>query len=127
MKQLSFYERMKIDEMMRDSKAAAAEAERAKVDRTGLEDEDSDEDDEEEAAMDEQTPQERERHRRVKRLATTLKIPYDKAAVIDEMTASKGIQAATLGLESEDEEWTMTAATGAAATSKAAEELQKFD
>jgi len=26
-KQLSFYERMKIDEMMRDSKAAAAEAE----------------------------------------------------------------------------------------------------
>ena len=56
MKQLSFYERMKIDEMMRDSKAAAAEAERAQMDRTGLEDEDSDEDDEEEAAMDEQTP-----------------------------------------------------------------------
>ena len=57
----------------------------------GPDDEESDEDSEEEAALAEQTPEERERHRRIKRMAASLKIPYDKAAVIDQMTASKGI------------------------------------
>jgi hypothetical protein len=90
-KQLSFYERMKIDEMMRDSKAAAAEAEQAQMEGAGPEDEDSDEDSDEDGALAEQAPEERERHRRIKRLAASLKIPYDKAAVIDQMTASKGI------------------------------------
>jgi hypothetical protein len=52
---------------------------------------DSDEDDDEDPALADQTPEEREKHRRIKRMAASLKIPYDKAAVIDEMTASKGI------------------------------------
>ena len=90
-KQLSFYERMKIDEMMRDSKAAAAEAQQAQMEGVGPDDEDSEEDSEEDGAAADQTPEERERHRRIKRLAASLKIPYDKAAVIDHMTASKGI------------------------------------
>lgn len=90
-KQLSFYERMKIDEMMRDSKAAQAEAQRSQLEGVGPEAEDSEDDDEEDEGLAELSPHERERHRRIKRMAASLKIPYEKAAVIDEMTASKGI------------------------------------
>jgi len=61
------------------------------MDGAGPEAEDSDSDSEDEVGVAGQTPQEREKHRRIKILAASLKIPYEKAAVIDEMTASKGI------------------------------------
>jgi len=94
---------MKIDELMRESQAARAVSNLVGTDAANGAEQASVEVDEEELAA--KTPAEQERQKRITRMAASLRIPYAKAAIIDEMTASKGIQATAFGLESEDEEW----------------------
>ena len=107
---------------MRDRKAHQAEKDLA--DSYDLQNNDeysgSKSDSDDESAIAKMSEAERAQHKRTKKLAKSLHASYEQAKLIEEMTASKGIQSKTVDAESEDEALSMTPAMAAAAASAAA-------
>lgn len=103
-KALTFYERMKIDLVMRQKKEDEIENHLNSPSKVkDLEDEDPDDEDGM-VELDDMDDDEREKYLKVKAMAESLGIPFQKALEIHEMTSKKGIYSKTLEEEKEEEE-----------------------
>lgn len=125
-KQLNFYERMRIDDIVRKNKkqraidvrdkspvaAARKTSKRSETTKDSIMVSDQSEDDEDE---DEEkrlkAEQEQERKQRIQQLQTTLKITAEQATEIERMTRIKGLQK-KIGVNKEQEELSMGPFTG---------------
>lgn len=123
-KQLNFYERMRIDDMVRRNKKRATEVvdkppaiqakkntKRSETTKDSLLISDQSDNSEEDEEKRERAAQELERKQRVQQLQSTLRITEEQATEIERMTRVKGLQK-KIGVSKEQEELSMSPYNG---------------